>query len=157
MGFRKEPTHYRLSFEDYPDLEGLEVTAEALPLGDFLEINRLAVTLELAEPKEQAEQADLLFRRFSEHLISWNLEDSHGPVPATFDGVKTQELPFVQTIIGAWMAAMSSVPKPSKAASNGTGTLLEQSIPMEVRCRATGADRSTADPDRLRQVQMPAQ
>lgn len=131
-GFRKEPTHYRLKFEEHPDLEGFEVTMRALPLKDFLEINKLALTVETAKPEEQAEQADLLFRRFSEKLVDWNLiDDADEPVPADFKGVQEQELPFIQTIIGVWMEAMSGVPKSSQNGSKDSATLLEQSIPME--------------------------
>jgi len=131
-GFRKEPTHYKLIFEEHPDLKGFEVTMRALSLGKFLDINRLALTVDNADTQERVQQADLLFRRFSESLVEWNLEDDDGaPIPADYDGVKTQELPFIQTIIGEWMEAMSGIPKNSNSASNGSGTSLERSIPME--------------------------
>lgn len=133
-GFRRETTLYKLNFEDFADLDGFEVTARAIPLGQFLEINRLMTTLgNEADPDEQVKQSELLFTRFADHLVSWNLEDEAGvPVPATFEGIKTQELPFVQQIIGAWMSVQATVPKPSPTTSNGSGTFPELSVPMEV-------------------------
>jgi hypothetical protein len=123
MGFRKEATHYKLNFEEY---DGFNVTAKSLPLKDFLEINRLSTSEEKA-----TEQQELLFRKFADALVDWNLEDEKGkPVPATYAGLISQEPQFVGEIIQAWMRAIASVPKTSKNDSNGTGTYPEESIPM---------------------------
>lgn len=129
MGFRKEPTVYKLHFED---MEGLEVVAKSLPLKDFLSINKLAATSQ-DDAAKATEATEGMLKKFSEALISWNLEDEHGKsVPATYTGLLTQETWFVMTIVQAWMAEIGSVPKLSKNNSNSTGTYPEVSIPMAV-------------------------
>jgi hypothetical protein len=160
-GFKKEPTAYRLKFED-AELEGLEVTARGLQLGEFLEINRLALLVDSeSDPTELVRQSELLFTRFAGKLMDWNLEDENDqPVPAVYaqcresgkpgkpgkpcsahqdgqepceyTGVCSQELGFIQQIIKAWMSAMAGVPKASPSDSNGSGTYPELSIPMEL-------------------------
>lgn len=130
MGFRKQATLYKLKFED-PDMEGLVVVARSLPLKDFLEINRLGVFED--DPGKQAEQSELVFKKFAGALVEWNLETEEGEeVPATYDGIASQELSFILTIIRAWMEAIGNIPKPSQTGSNGSGTFPEQSIPMAV-------------------------
>ena len=131
MGFRKQRTIYRLRFED-PSLDGLEVTARSLPLKDFLAINRMTVSA-TDDAAKQTEQSELMLKKFAEALIGWNLEDEDGkPVPATHNGLLSQESQFVIEIIRAWMEAVAGVPKVSATGLNGGGTYPEQSIPMEV-------------------------
>src|SRR5690349_8399148 len=98
MGFRKQSTVYRLVFED-PSLEGLEVLARSLPLKDFLAINKMSA--QAAENAAKgAEQSELMLKKFSEALISWNLEDDNGkPVPPTYAGLISQEMSFATQIM----------------------------------------------------------
>ena len=108
------------------------MVAKSLPLRDFLAINKLAMQTE-NDPVKQSEQSELLLKKFSEALISWNLEDEHGkPIPATYAGLLSQEVQFAMEIIRAWMEAIATVPKSSGNKLNGTGTYPELSIPMEV-------------------------
>jgi len=131
MGFRKQRTVYRLRFED-ESLDGLEVTAKSLPLKDFLSINKMSVQAE-NDAAKQAEQSELMLKKFADALINWNLEDEDGkPVPATFTGLLGQEMGFVTQIIQAWMEAVAGVPKASSTGLNGGEIYPEQSIPMEV-------------------------
>ena len=125
MGFRREPTLYRLHFED-PEFEGLEVLAGTLPLKDLLAINKMAKS---EDPEDQMN----MFRKFARALVEWNLEDDKGkPVPATFDGLLSQDVGFVNEIIRAWMEAVSNVPNSSRGNSNGVRNSTELSLPMEV-------------------------
>jgi hypothetical protein len=129
-GFRKEPTHYKLSFED-EKLRGLEVIVKALPLRDFLEIQRLTVESG-DDAAKQFEQNKSVYMKFADAIVSWNLEDDNGPVPATFEGVIDQESSFVAILIKGWLEAMTSVPKESKPDLNDGGTSQEALMPMEV-------------------------
>jgi len=127
VGFRVEPTHYKLNFAD-EDLAGLEVTARSLPIRDFLAIQRIA-----GEADTNPESAEQVLRKLAGVLVSWNLEDETGEaIPPTFEGLESQELPLVLRIFRAWMAAVADVPNRSPGNSNGTATSLEQSIPMAV-------------------------
>lgn len=132
MGFRKEPTLYKLKFED-PQYNGLEVIAKSLPLGDFLEFNKMSaeVTVENANSPEMVKKSGMMFTLFAANLVSWNLEDENGkPVPSTYKGVVSQEMGFILDIIKAWMDAVADVPKHSKNGSNSGGTSRVPSLPM---------------------------
>lgn len=129
MGYRRSPKAYRLKFED-PELAGLEVTARSLPLGEFLKVSEMATASSTAESMKSADQ---LFRAFSSSLIEWNLENDFGdPVPATYEGVLSQELDFMMTVVMAWVSAMSDVDSPLPQGSpNGVPSALAPSLPME--------------------------
>jgi len=130
MGYRRSPKAYRLKFED-PDLAGLEVTARSLPLGDFLKVAELAGT----GAGNGMKSAGQLFAAFASALVEWNLEDDDGqPVPATLEGVHSQELDFMMTVVMAWIQAMSAVDTPLPGGSpNGVPSALAPSLPMEPR------------------------
>jgi hypothetical protein len=70
---------------------------------------------------------------FAEKLVSWNAEDEEGiPVPATMDGIRSQDLDLSLKIIDAWTDAIAgvSVPLP-ETSSAGQPSALEASIPMD--------------------------
>ncbi len=130
MGFRREVTHHKLVFED-AEYAGLEVIARPLSLRDFLALTTLAA-VEGDDAVKQAENSGVVFAKFAESLVSWNLEDEGGtPVPATYEGVASQDFGFVNVIVRAWMETMAGVPKASRRGSNGGGTSQEVLIPME--------------------------
>jgi hypothetical protein len=126
MGFRVDPTVYQLKFED-PQLKGLEVEAESLSVHDFLKMQELS-----DEAGTSAQAAGQLLDGFAQNLVRWNLEDSHGPVPATVDGVRGQKMDFVLMLIREWMNAIAGVDPTSQPGLNGGGTSQELSIPMEL-------------------------
>jgi len=131
MGFRREATHHKLMFED-EQYQGLEVIAKPLSLKDFLALTRMAAG-EGDDPLKQAENSGVVFRKFADSLVAWNLEDEDGnPVPATYEGVESQDFSFVNVVVRAWMDTMAGVPKASKRVSNGGGTSQEALIPMDV-------------------------
>lgn len=125
-GYKREKPLYKLVFED-EQFDGLEIMAKSLPLGEFLELQKLQ-----ARAVDDPDAGEQVIRRLSDVLVSWNLEDDDGqPVPATFDGLASQDFPFVLAIFQAWQEAVSSVPNRSPGGSNGGGTSPELSLPME--------------------------
>lgn len=125
-GYKREAPLYKLIFAD-DQFDGLEVMARSLPLGEFLELQRLQ-----AKAGEDPDAAEQLIRKLAGVIVSWNLlDDADGPVPATFDGLATQDLPFVMAIFLAWQEAVAGVPNHSPNGSSNGGTSLELSIPME--------------------------
>lgn len=125
-GYKRERPLYKLVFAD-PEFDGLEVMTKSLPLGEFLELQKLQ-----ARAAEDPDAAEQVIRRLADVIVSWNLEDDQDQaVPATYDGLLGQDLPFVMVIFQAWQEAVSSVPNRSPDGSNGGGTSLELSIPME--------------------------
>jgi hypothetical protein len=123
MGYKVEKKAYRLKFEDRP---GLEVTAASLPLGDFLNVTKLAG----GSAAEAAENAADLFSAFADSLISWNIEDDNGPVTPDLAGIKTLDFDFVIEIVMAWVQAMGGVDNPLQKGSSNGETSLESMMPM---------------------------
>lgn len=126
---------YRLVFED-PDMDGLEVRAKSVPLGQMLEFTKLqGQDLENLPRDRQAETMTAMLETFAGVLVDWNLEEDtpagRVPVPATLDGLKTLDFDFVMQIIVAWMDAIMAVAAPLGRSSRFGGPSLEASIPME--------------------------
>lgn len=137
MGYKAKRKIYRLKFgpPDYPELAGLEVVMKSLSTGDLLKVGRGSVRLgedeDGTDSVKRAEEVTQMFSIMARSLVSWNLEDDDGPVPATLDGLMDQDLDLVLPLIQAWTGAMASVPPPSLPASNGGGRFPEVSLPME--------------------------
>jgi hypothetical protein len=128
--FKREKKLYRLKFdpEDYPDLEGFECDATGTTLERFIEITVLATVLETPEGRTP-ENVEKQYRLFARYLKAWNLDDDDDqPVPCTYEGLKSQELDFVLTIMKAWMAAIASVPGDLGKDSPSGGTSPEASL-----------------------------
>ncbi len=136
MGYVRVKKIYKLVFED-PEMDGLVVRAKSVPVGQFVELARLAeLDKKDTYSGEDLEQIDRLFRGFASALVSWNLEDDNEdgatvPVPASVDGLYAQDLEFVMAIIAAWMQAMGGVTGPKEQRSNAGELSLAASIPME--------------------------
>ncbi len=130
MGYRRQRPSYRLVFED-AEYVGLEVVAQSASIEAYQRIATLA-TREVGEhpTAEDLEEVANLLKAFAGVLVSWNLETEAGePVPATLDGLRSQDLPLVMVIVLAWMNAVAGVSAPLGAASS-SGELVA-SLPME--------------------------
>jgi hypothetical protein len=144
MGFVRQSKTYRLTFED-PEFEGLEVRARSVPVGTLVELIGLASVVERGTGSLTADETKAvgqLFAGFGKALVSWNLEepilDDDGeptgevrPVPATVEGLYSQDLEFVMQIISAWMEAVGGVAAPLGQRSADGAPSLEASLPME--------------------------
>ena len=130
MGFLLTPKTYDLKFEGR-EYEGLQVSMRGLPLGGYLEIQRIQ-----SLTQESVEDTEKMFDIFVGCLVSWNLEelteDGVRTVPTNRDGLKKLDTDFVLTIIGAWLTAMAGVPAPLERNSESGKPSLEASMPMEV-------------------------
>lgn len=138
MGYRRQPTVYRLVFKEY---EGLEVTARSVSVEELLKITGVASQM-TSRPDDK--QVGELFGFFASRLVSWNLEDEDGkPVPATLKGLMGEELGFMLNIIQAWVRAITGVSPPlppgssagagaTKGPDTGPRDPMETSIPMTV-------------------------
>ncbi len=124
MGFKRKRKVYKLDFTG-TEYQGLEVRLTGLTTGEFLEFAALNAN------SEDANETEKLLQFFARHLISWNLEDENGPVPATLEGVKDNDLSMSVFIMEAWTAALTEVPaKTEKKSSDGELPLTEL-IPTE--------------------------
>lgn len=132
MGYVRNKV-FKLVFED-PSMDGLEVRAGSVKLKKILKLMKLAESTERS-PDQMGEMLDI----FSAALISWNVEEtvldengsSRQPVPATREGLESQDFDFVFEIILAWMEGLMSVSSPLGRRSAGGAPSLEASMPME--------------------------
>lgn len=119
-GFRKEPKHYRLTFED-PTYEGFEAICKSLSLEDMLSITQMASDIQGGDMSKV--EVSRQYELFADALLSWNLEDEVGnPVPTTYEALKAQDVDFVSDLLQAWMQAVMSVSRPLKSDSNSGET-----------------------------------
>ena len=81
MGYKLPKRTAHVAFEEGHAFHGLEVELSlSVPLATTFELARLG--------KNAREDAEPFIRAFAQHvLVSWNVEDDNGPVPATPDGV----------------------------------------------------------------------
>lgn len=126
-GFRAGRKTYRLVFEDGHDLAGLVVRARSVGTGEFFELSKLA-----DQGSFGLDEGAELIARFAQHLVDWNLEDEDGvPVPATAEGLNSQDFDLVIAVIMQWMDAVAGVSAPLARPSPGGVPSLVESIPME--------------------------
>lgn len=134
MGYKPKRTLYKLNFAE-TEHSGLEVTTRAVTVDGLLEITGLAAAVDGITPEqadaESARRVSELIDRFARILVSWNVvDDDDQPVPATREGLGSQDFPFVMAIILAWITEMSQAPPPLPNASTSGAPTLEASIPM---------------------------
>lgn len=121
----------RLVFDD-PELEGLEVKARRLNIGQMLDLMELRG---LASAGDASEEVRLGMKRvfgvLAGALLSWNLEEPAGvPVPLNADTLAELDMGFVMAIIDALRDATTAVPVPLGPRSSAGVPSEELSIPM---------------------------
>jgi hypothetical protein len=130
----------KLVFED-EDLAGLDVRARSLSVARMLELTRLAGEMAQLDLRnlddEQRQKLTTIFEIFAERLVSWNVMDeqpdgSHVPVPATFEGLMSQDFDQIFRVIQAWQTAVAGVAAPLARSSTVGATSAEVSLPMEI-------------------------
>lgn len=126
MSFKRKRKVYKLDFSG-TEYDGLEVRVSSLTTGEYLEL------ITIAGPTEEGgSEAGAMVRLFAKHLISWNLEDEDGePVPATYEGVKSNDFTMNSAIVNAWTSALADVPADTEKKSRSGESSLVASIPTE--------------------------
>jgi hypothetical protein len=130
MGSRRKRTLYRLTFAD-EDMDGLEVTARAPTMDGLMSLAGAAATA--ADGKTSMADVRAMLRDFAGYLTEWNREDEDGnPVPATYEGLASEEQSFVMKVIKAYTDAVSVAPPLPGGSGDGGNTPdpLESGIPM---------------------------
>jgi hypothetical protein len=101
MGFRPEPRKILINFEEGHDYYGVEVQMKSLTIRQYTDM--------FAETDNAK-----LIQIFAAHLVSWNVEDADGaPVPATLEGVDSQDTGLIVQLISAWQQALVTAPPTS--------------------------------------------
>ncbi|MGW5616282.1 hypothetical protein [Streptomyces sp. NPDC003877] len=122
MGYRPKRKLITLDFEGTKH-DGLEVTMRGLTVGEELELDDL---------RGKEGNGRRIFEMMAGLLHEWNVEDDQGqPVPATFEGVRTQDSTFIQEILDALQGSQSEVSDPLPQSSPSGEPSPVASIPME--------------------------
>lgn len=130
-GFKPERTRYRIRGSG--DLDGLLVEMRGISVGQFMEVAEMADLDPRNFSAAQLPQVRRLFDIVAGSLAEWNLLDDDGaPVPATYDGVMSQDFPLVMSIIEGWMEAIGGVPTPLDQRSSDGKPSGVAGIPMEI-------------------------
>lgn len=132
MGYKVKRKVFVLQFED-PDFAGLEVRANSTSTGKILDLIDQAEAMRKGAASTGLEKVTDLIDEFAKALLSWNLEDENDvPAPATREGLLSQDMDWLFTVILAWVDAMVSIsPSLGKGSTSGT-PFPEVSIPMEI-------------------------
>jgi hypothetical protein len=131
MGYTPKKKQYKLVFAD-PDMNGLEVYMNSVPVGVMLQIDDLSSSINVSDSGSTSGKFRELLEIVASALVSWNIEGDDGTaVPADFDGLSTLETQFVMEIIAAWSQAVAGVTGPLEKGSTSGGTFPEASLPME--------------------------
>lgn len=128
MAFKRKRKVYNLDFEG-TEYDGLIVKVRGLTTGEYLEL----VSLSAPGTEGDSKETDGMLQMFAKHLVSWNLidEDTEEPVPATFEGIKSNDLTMNMFIVNAWTNAMVTVPEATEKKSVTGSDSLVASIPTE--------------------------
>lgn len=124
----------KITWEDDPELAGLEIRTKAVPLGKFLEFEEYAEKVDEGDTEATKQMLEL----FSSVLVSWNVESQDDedappvPVPATLEGLYSLDMPFVLEICLKWMNVMAGVSAELGKASTSGVQFPEGSIPMDI-------------------------
>lgn len=123
-GFEPPSSGQKLDFSDTA-YAGLEVTMDAISLGELLDIQDLSDAA--ADGTAAGSVVRELCARFAKCLESWNVTRKGEPVPPTLEGVLSQDAAFIVAIIQSWQQGMAAAPPPLPGGSLSGGTSAEES------------------------------
>jgi hypothetical protein len=122
VGYKPKRTVYKLDFSE-TEYAGLEVAMRAGSIDALLGLQELA-----DQGQMTADEAKKMFAGFAGLLESWNVEDDDDrPVPATYEGVASQEPGFIGAIVRAFFANVAAAPPPLPGGSLSGGTSAAES------------------------------
>lgn len=114
---------YNLVFDD---LDGLTVKVKSISIG------QLRKFMAFKDGGSTVEQTEEMLTTFADALESWDLETEDGqPVPATAEGIDSEDRDLILQIINAWVDTLSGVDEELGKGSPSGSTFPEASIPME--------------------------
>lgn len=125
-GFRRKRKVFKLTYEEF---DGLEIMARGLPVGEMLDILKIAAGMGSQPSKEQVTE---LLSAFADQIQSWTYLDEDGnPLPPTVETLLAEDdFGFVMKLVNGWVEAIAGTPDPTAPPGTGTAAGLEASIPM---------------------------
>jgi hypothetical protein len=128
-GYKPVRQLYKIDFSETPHV-GMEMVARGTSMSGLLKLMDIAdeidglmeLDMESTPKSEIAGKLRDLFAPFAKVIVSWNLiDDDDEPVPASLDGLMSQDPQFVGEILGYYTQAMTQAPPPLPAASPSGG------------------------------------
>lgn len=123
-GFEPPSSGQKLDFSDTA-YAGLEVTMDAVSLGDLLDIQDLADAAQAGTAPGAATRELLV--KFAKCLESWNVTKAGEPVPADHDGVLAQDAAFILAVVQSWQQGLFEAPPPLPPGSGSGGSSAAES------------------------------
>jgi hypothetical protein len=133
MGYEPKKKTFNLLFEG-DEFDGLQVRTSSPSLGALRKITSLSEA-----GASDTDALDPMIRLFAELLVDWNVTCEGEPVPATEDGLNSQDSEFVMNLIKAWgqqMRRNTQVPAPLDETSTGGSLSGVPSLPMDPSSRS---------------------
>ena len=123
MGYKPPKTIFKLDFSA-TEYAGLEVAMRAGTIAQALELDEL-----ISVDTMTGDEVKQLMAKFAALLVSWNVEtEDDEPVPATFDGVMTQEPDFIKAVATAYFENTAAAPPPLPGTSPSGATSPEAQL-----------------------------
>lgn len=126
MGYQAPSKGFLIRIDAHP---GFEAKAGSLSIEQYLQLELALDSDSAPTVPEQVANMEKILEIFAGALTEWNLEDQGEPVPATLEGVRSQESGFVLQIVRGWREAMAFVPPPLPEGSNSGESAPELSLP----------------------------
>jgi hypothetical protein len=131
MGYKPQRKKYQLIFdESFDDLKGLEITCEALTLGEARELMDSTEGVEGLWKKQDHEH-----EAFIKCVLEWNLEGDDGDIlDITVDNFRTLPAEDVKVVVVTWFQRCLGVAVPAPLGNpsiDGNDIDEMASIPME--------------------------
>jgi hypothetical protein len=132
MGFVKEPDVLKLTWDEGTKYSGLEVRAYMPSTGEYVKVVGMQ-----RQDRLSVDDIEELYGIFAPRLIEWNLEVPDGEdgvkaIPATLEGLYSQDFDFISDVIIRWVLAIGSVEEELGKESPSGDPFPEESIPMDV-------------------------
>jgi hypothetical protein len=118
VGSRRNPTLYKLVFDETTDFPGFEITLRSLTIKEQRQLGT-----EAGENETEADIVQRMCRMISRQGVSWNREDTDGtPLPLTLESLEDEEPKLIVAVTNKWTQAMVGVPAPLESDS-GSGEM----------------------------------
>ncbi|CAM5718046.1 hypothetical protein [Streptomyces fumanus] len=125
MGYKTSIRTYKIEFAEGHEFHGAEARVRGMTFAEYLR----ATGMDGGDGEDSAATV----KRFVTHLVSWNLEDEDGPIPATEEGVNRVDHDLVLAINNSWIKTLMGVadtdPLPDNSPSGEPSPV--ESIPTE--------------------------
>lgn len=102
MGYRRVPVIHTL--DDIEGERGLVVRVKSVSFGKVRRLLKL-----MDDDTGDQNVMDEISSQLASSLVSWNLEDEDGPVPATREAIEEQDFELVMKIVNSWLTQVTGV------------------------------------------------